>query len=90
MKRVYINIPGKILNYRDITGIRTPTYIDVEDQDFTSFKVFLDLYGISEKDYTIEEIQSKDKFVAGKKKTTGLKSIHLSGARGKGVKLNLG
>ena len=83
MKRVIIETPGKVLDYGDFTGIRTPTFIDIEDDEIESIKKILTTSGIDK--YKIE-----DDFKQLKRKSKkSLKRVRLIGATNKKIKLSL-
>jgi len=88
MKRVHINTPGKLLSYREIRGIRTPTFFDIEDNAIEGFEVYLNVMGVG--DYKIKPIDKKDAFTY-KKRTpkTGLKTIITGGTHRSPIKLSV-
>jgi len=87
MKRVNIHTPGKILSYRDILAVRTPTSINIEDKEIEHFKTLLDMHGIDQ--YTIEDNPNNVITAKGKKIKRGLKKVHLSGAAPRSIKFNV-
>ena len=89
MNRVHINTPGKLLSFREIRGIRTPTYFDIENDALEGFKTYLMVMGVD--DYTITPISHRDT-VAYKKRIpkTGLKTVITGGGTPRsGMKLNV-
>jgi len=76
------------LNYRDFTGIRTPTFIDIEDNEEETVKQVLMIHGIDK--YTIVNIESKNSYQRKKRKCKkSLKSVNLIGASNKQIKMSL-
>lgn len=87
-QRVHINTPGKVISYRDYPPLRSPVFIDVEDDSVEGFKRYLEMMGIS--DYTIEIIEDNISVPPSSRKVSGLHRKILSGpGSGGGAKLNI-
>ena len=86
--RVHINTPGKVINYRDYPVLRSPVFIDIEDDSIEGFKKYLEMMGIP--DYTIESIEERNSVSPKIRKVKGLqrKIINGPGSMG-GAKLTI-
>jgi hypothetical protein len=89
MKRVNIETAGIIVTFRGSTPVRTPTFIDVDDKDLDSLKMYLNILGVRK--YTVNVIAPEDiKKPKQKKKKKGLKEVIITGSTNRSVKLNIG
>jgi hypothetical protein len=88
MKRVNIQTPGKILNYKDFTGIRTPTFVDIEDNEVEIFKGLLSMHGIDK--YEVVDIDPKQSVKIKRRKCKkSMKKVNLIGASSKQIKMSM-
>ncbi len=87
MKRVHIKTAGKMISFQEYRGIRTPTFIDIEEKDLDSWKMYATIMGIDNCEIT----DTDNKFVPEKRQPkTGLKTILTSGGGKKNaMKLNV-
>jgi len=87
MKRVDIKTPGKFLAYRGIQ-VRTPTYLNIKDEDLNGLKMYLKLYGID--DYKVTTVSDDIKETKpSKRNKRGLKTIR-NGKSGSSLNLKIG
>jgi hypothetical protein len=89
MIRVHINTPGKVIVYRDYPPLRSPVFVDINDEEsLKGFKQYLDMMGIS--DYTTEVMDDKLTSKPVVREVKGLKRKIVSGpGAGGGAKLTI-
>jgi hypothetical protein len=79
MKRVYIKVPGKLIQYANYPVSRTPLHLDVNEKDLERLKGFLKFQGILESEYEITDIDNVSK--SRNTKLGGLKTVKLGAGR---------
>ena len=90
MKRVHLNTPGKLIQWRDSNLVRTPVFFDIViDRDVDSLISYAELRGI--RDVWIEDIEDNvaDPETKKKRKGPGLRNVKVGGAGGMKLKVGI-
>ena len=90
MKRVHLNTPGKMLQWRNSNLVRTPVFFDIViDKDVDALISYAELMGV--RDFWVEEIEDSvvDPETKKKRKGPGLKNVRIGGAGGMKLKVSV-